>query len=624
MAKNTPMEKKGAEKQYVRFSALRRVEHLVLILSFTALAITGLPQKFVGAGWAETMIAWMGGIENVRQFHHVAAIVLVVVSAVEFLIIGYKLYVERARWTIMPQFRDVTDAWNQFWFNLGRRREAPRYDRYSWMEKFEYWALVWGTAIMAITGFILWNPIISATILPGEFVPAAKAAHGGEAILAVLAVIVWHGYHVHIKRLNLAMFTGKLSAEEMEEEHALELERIRKGDVEKTNGAVLRRRRVFMPIAGAFAVILALGIYYFTTVETTALATVPRADVTRVAFVPRTFTPTATRVRTSTPTPPPVTATVEPVSGSTVSEQEPTIPYLPISHEGRTTCYACHASGFDGAPLSPDDHEDYDDSTCTTCHKMEPAEGAEPEAVPASVPPELPISHEGRTTCYACHASGFDGAPVSPDDHEDFDDSTCTTCHTLEEVGTGQESSETESSEVPDESGHGPPVMPISHEGRTTCYACHASGFDGAPVSPDDHEDFDDSTCTTCHELETIGGTDAEGVEEAEEPDAQPKPTATDAQAKPTPNASVCVTCHPFEELLGLPPMFEFNKELINPHVYVPHDTEEFLECTACHTPHSLDPLPKGPEDVDLSGVTIEACFSCHHLQDLTPCTECH
>ncbi|MCS7039976.1 MAG: hypothetical protein NZP34_10260, partial [Caldilineales bacterium] len=74
----------------------------------------------------------------------------------------------------------------------------------------EYWAVIWGTAVMIITGFMLWNPITTTKFLPGSWIPAAKAAHGGEALLAFLAIIVWHVYNVHIKTFNRSMFTGKL------------------------------------------------------------------------------------------------------------------------------------------------------------------------------------------------------------------------------------------------------------------------------------------------------------------------------------------------------------------------------------------------------------------------------
>jgi hypothetical protein len=85
---------------------------------------------------------------------------------------------------------------------------------------------------MAITGFILWNPIASANLLPGEFIPAAKEVHGGEALLAVLAIIVWHMYHVHIRHFNKSMFTGRMTEEEMLEDHPLELADIKAGRVD--------------------------------------------------------------------------------------------------------------------------------------------------------------------------------------------------------------------------------------------------------------------------------------------------------------------------------------------------------------------------------------------------------
>ena len=418
---------------YVRFNALRRIEHLFMILAFTVLAITGLPQKFAGTDWAETMMIWMGNIETVRIIHHAAAIVLVLVSILEVLIVGYKLFVERARWSIFPRVQDAFDAFNQFLYNVGLRKQAPKYDRYSWGEKFEYWALIWGTAIMALTGFILWNPILATRVLPGEFIPVAKAAHGGEAILAVLAVIVWHFYNVHVKTLNPSMFTGKLSAHEMAEEHPLELERLKAEKKSQPAREITKRKRIFFPLAAGATVVM-LGIAYFlTTGETTALTTVtPR--VTEQAFVPRTFTPTATRVTTLTLTPEPTTT---PVPGATLAPATPAtgggpaIPFLPASHEGRTTCLFCHGNGFEGAPTNPPDHDTRADSTCTSCHKLE---SESVNTVPGiSVNPALiPADHEGRTLCLACHSTGYIGSPLVPADHTGRDDTTCNSCHKQE------------------------------------------------------------------------------------------------------------------------------------------------------------------------------------------------
>jgi hypothetical protein len=163
--------------------------------------------------------------------------------------------------------------------------------RYNFGEKIEYWAVIWGTVVMVITGFMLWNPISTTSFLPGQAIPAAKAAHGGEALLAVLSIITWHVYHVHVKRFNRSMFTGYISHAEMEEEHALELEEIERGwGPDEPDPAVLRRRqRVFIPIAAVMTAVLLVGLYFFVTYERTAITTVPRQQVD--VFVPVTPVP---------------------------------------------------------------------------------------------------------------------------------------------------------------------------------------------------------------------------------------------------------------------------------------------------------------------------------------------
>ena len=380
MATTTESHNQESVQEYRRFTGIQRAQHVLLILSFTLLAVTGLPQKFAGEEWAENMIVWMGGIENVRILHHYSAIVLVMVSIAEFVMVGQKIYVERARWTIFPRVQDGFDAFNQFFHNLGLRKEAPKYDRYSWGEKFEYWALVWGTVLMAVTGFVLWNPILSTKFFPGEFIPVAKAAHGGEAILAVLAILVWHVYNVHIKTFNKSMFTGKMSQHEMEEEHALELELIEQGKASYQAPAEIqqRRQRRFLPIAIAIGALLMFGLYLFVTAETTAISTVPPVSAQQQVFVPRTFTPTATRKPpTSTPMPP--TPTLEPgkptltpaplVSPTAVGVENAVA--LPADHAGRTVCQVCHATGVGGATKNPPDHEGRLDASCTDCHKQQ-------------------------------------------------------------------------------------------------------------------------------------------------------------------------------------------------------------------------------------------------------------
>jgi hypothetical protein len=165
----------------------------------------------------------------------------------------------------------------------------------------EYLAVVWGTIIMAITGFMMWNPIATTRFFPGQIIPAAKAAHGGEAILAVLAIILWHFYHVHLRHFNRSMFTGYLTREEMEDEHPVELDHLESGQVRQPPAAVAlqRRRRIFIPVASILAVAMLAGLVAFVTFEQTSIKTIPPGEtapifVTRIPEPSPTLPPTPT------------------------------------------------------------------------------------------------------------------------------------------------------------------------------------------------------------------------------------------------------------------------------------------------------------------------------------------
>lgn len=343
-------------KEYLRFTLSQRIEHWLMVISFAALAVTGLPQKFAGDGWAETIIAWFGGIENVRVIHHTAAIVLLLGVILHAVGLMYRVIVRRVRWTMYPQLQDVLDAINAVLYNLGMRKQEPQYDHFSFGEKFEYWALVWGTLVMAITGFMLWNPIITTRFLSGDIIPAAKAAHGAEAILAVLAVLVWHVYNVHVRSFNRSMFTGKLTLPEMEHEHSLELDLANRGEIgHPVDPVKLRqRRRVFVPIATVISLASLFGVFLFTTAETTAVTTIRREGTSIQVYAPQTRTPT------------PALASAQ---GTPAAGQVSSAPALPADHAGRTGCTACHSTGAGGAPQSPPDHAGRLDATCQDCHK---------------------------------------------------------------------------------------------------------------------------------------------------------------------------------------------------------------------------------------------------------------
>jgi formate dehydrogenase gamma subunit len=264
---------------YDRFALSDRIQHAVMAMSFLVLTVTGLPQKFIylNSPYLDDLIDLMGGLEMVRLVHRWAATVLMLVTVYHVLAVLQRVVVRRVSLSMLPRYADVVDAFQAVRYNVGLARERPRTDRYTWEEKVEYWSLVWGTVVMIATGFMLWNPVATARFLPGQWIPAAQVVHGGEALLAILAVIVWHFYSVHLRHFNRAMFSGLMTEEEMEHEHPLELERIKAGTARPTlDPAVLaKRQRVFVPVAGVVAALLLAGIYWFVTFEQTAITTLP-------------------------------------------------------------------------------------------------------------------------------------------------------------------------------------------------------------------------------------------------------------------------------------------------------------------------------------------------------------
>jgi cytochrome b subunit of formate dehydrogenase len=303
--------KASGVKTYVRFDILQRIQHLLFLISFSLLGFTGLPQKFPLSPISVWIFKVLGGVETVRLIHHSSAIVMMIVSIYHVLEILYRVFVLKTPITMIPWINDIQHVYEDVLYYLGLRKHMGYYGRYSYAEKVEYLALVWGTIVMGLTGFVMWNPISSLRIMPGEMVPAAKAAHGGEAILAVLAIIIWHFYHVHIKHFNKSMFTGKLSHEEMKHEHPAELARIEEGgELEPIPAKVLRKRQaIYAPIALVILALFSYGFYYFVGYEQTAVVS-PNLQPTLPIYVPQTATPQPTPTSNPSSSSLPVTGTL--------------------------------------------------------------------------------------------------------------------------------------------------------------------------------------------------------------------------------------------------------------------------------------------------------------------------
>ena len=223
-------EARSGDESFVRFATSQRLEHALLLISFSILGFTGLIQKFNQVSLAENLIFALGGIETVRLIHRTLALILTIECVYHAVSLAYQFLTKRSRPTMLPTPRDIVDAWQMVLYFLGRRKERPLFDHFDFRQKFEYWAMVWGTIVMAVTGFAMWFPIQTTAFLSGEVIPAAKAAHGAEAILAVLSIFIWHMYHAHLAAevfpADKSIFMGKISEERMLHEHPLEYARI--------------------------------------------------------------------------------------------------------------------------------------------------------------------------------------------------------------------------------------------------------------------------------------------------------------------------------------------------------------------------------------------------------------
>jgi cytochrome b subunit of formate dehydrogenase len=211
-----------------------RIQHFLLLSSFFTLVITGFALKFPESVWVRWVIDIFGeaAFEWRGTIHRIAAGVMVADSVYHLF---YVSFTKRGRKLIKDFWlkkQDVDDLKQSIRYYLGRVAERPKYGRFSYIEKIEYWSMMWGTIVMSLTGGVLWFENMFLPVISNTGMNIATAIHFYEAILATLAILVWHFYFViynpDVYPMNKAWFTGYLTREEMELEHPLELEEIEK------------------------------------------------------------------------------------------------------------------------------------------------------------------------------------------------------------------------------------------------------------------------------------------------------------------------------------------------------------------------------------------------------------
>jgi formate dehydrogenase gamma subunit len=228
--------KSKLEPSVERMTKLERILHAMMATSFILLAYTGFALMFPTEWWVAP-INWLGELfgnaEVFRsQLHRFCGLILTFVALHHLWFLFFHKRGIEQRKHFMIRFKDVRDFRENIMWYLGKRKDRPRFGRFTYMEKAEYWALVWGTAVMVLTGFVLWFQEIALMFMPKWLWDVALVVHEYEAILAVLAIVVWHFYYVIINPdeapLSQAFITGRMPLEEVAHCHAEEFEEIMK------------------------------------------------------------------------------------------------------------------------------------------------------------------------------------------------------------------------------------------------------------------------------------------------------------------------------------------------------------------------------------------------------------
>jgi predicted CXXCH cytochrome family protein len=233
------MPEHRGSNQYVRMTRLDRIQHAGLFTSFILLAITGFMLRFPEAWWVAAIRRHFAGFFDLRGIlHRVAAGAMLAVSLWHLFTLIFTRHGRKFFIDILPRWKDARDMWTNALYLLGVSKNRPRFDRFGYIEKAEYWALVWGLGVMVVTGIFLgFN-----NFFIGQFTKLgwdiSRTIHYYEALLATLAIVVWHFYYVifnpSIYPMNTAWITGKISEEEMAEDHPLELEKMRNSESAST------------------------------------------------------------------------------------------------------------------------------------------------------------------------------------------------------------------------------------------------------------------------------------------------------------------------------------------------------------------------------------------------------
>lgn len=246
---------------YWRFNVFHRFIHLVMMVTFIGLALTGLPIKYPDAFWAKGLILLWGGVKGAGIFHRWFAGITFSYFFLHLLWVLYYWIILRGNLfgpdSMIPSWKDFKDLYQHFTYFLGKG-DPPRFGKFTYWEKFDYWAVFWGIAFIGGSGLVLWFPEFFSRFLPGIWLNIASTIHSDEALLAVGFIFIVHLYNAHFRAgvfpLDRSIFTGKIDAKEMMERHPLEWEYLNEYPEKK------KKRRVRKDFLLLFLIVFLAGL----------------------------------------------------------------------------------------------------------------------------------------------------------------------------------------------------------------------------------------------------------------------------------------------------------------------------------------------------------------------------
>lgn len=269
----------ATERQYQRFTRLNRILHIFMVLSFLSLAVTGLTLKFSYTPFAAIVSHILGGFESAGYFHRYAALIMIAVfltHIVDVLRMKRREHLSYMKLifgpgSLMFNGNDLRDLIASVKWFVGRG-PRPAYGRWTYWEKFDYFAVFWGMFAIGGTGLMLWFPTLFTLVLPGWMLNVATIIHSDEALLAVGFIFTVHFFNTHLRPdkfpMDIVVFTGRMSVEELRHDKSAEYDAlVRSGTleqylVEPYQPIVIKAIRFFAWAALALGVSIIVWIVY--------------------------------------------------------------------------------------------------------------------------------------------------------------------------------------------------------------------------------------------------------------------------------------------------------------------------------------------------------------------------